>query len=822
MVSDVGAAGMRRERLLWALDSPLPLVLLETVPGGGKQTLLAQWAAEESPECRIVVRADGAVRGPELLRLIGAEIQRHTGTAVATWSRREGAAATEELRQQLAGQQEPVAVALLGADVLEPGTISDLLRCMQASDRVRLVMAAFDADRIIESAELCGIPHVLLRDQDLWFTVEELLALMDAAGIPSSVASAVALRRETNGHPGLVAAAVDATPMAVELGAVSVADLLPGYLSTLQLAPWPVGLARFISRMVHVPRFTIAEAELIGKDQKAAKQLHRMQCLCLGEMSFIPSAQQRVFRWYEPIRRGVAQFTAEVGKQDPDLGRRIYVAATQSGDHELQVSSLLLDGDLAGAEQVLKDYLWDVLPDAMKPVWEPMRSVNPDELGAYPGLSCVYQRSAAQEVRLPVALRQCALLARQTVAGASHDPRERLSAFARSLELARHGQDFELARSISLRARGLVAEFFGGTAVPEVGPGVVSDLLLIAQASLQLGNTAFAAEFAQHARGLVQTDQAGLDPLGSRSLFAARLVLGSARERGLEDPFDAEPVLHGHRGFLRDADMVGSLEALVWDALDAGDLVRANAHCLLGEEKLGVRITEWPALLFTMMIVAALRGDVGSLRVLARRYEQSGVFKRPRVLGTVGHTHEIAGEVMRSLTGHEVPSPDFMPPDEAVVPKDHFGFSPRVESTALTLEALNALRAGRSSTAQACLERAITILPARGTAPVLAAVASVQEIRALTELVASNPRADRLRLDHALTLAPALASAPTAFSERELELLAGMRRGASNKAMAEQLFISVNTVKYHRANLMRKLGARDRNEALEVAARLGL
>jgi LuxR family maltose regulon positive regulatory protein len=40
--------------------------------------------------------------------------------------------------------------------------------------------------------------------------------------------------------------------------------------------------------------------------------------------------------------------------------------------------------------------------------------------------------------------------------------------------------------------------------------------------------------------------------------------------------------------------------------------------------------------------------------------------------------------------------------------------------------------------------------------------------------------------------------------------------------MAQQLFVSVNTVKFHRTNLMRKLDARNKNEALEAAARLGI
>lgn len=62
----------------------------------------------------------------------------------------------------------------------------------------------------------------------------------------------------------------------------------------------------------------------------------------------------------------------------------------------------------------------------------------------------------------------------------------------------------------------------------------------------------------------------------------------------------------------------------------------------------------------------------------------------------------------------------------------------------------------------------------------------------------------------------------TRLAERELEVLDGVRRGMTNTAIAAELFVSVNTVKFHRANLYRKLNASSREELLAEALRQGL
>ena len=57
---------------------------------------------------------------------------------------------------------------------------------------------------------------------------------------------------------------------------------------------------------------------------------------------------------------------------------------------------------------------------------------------------------------------------------------------------------------------------------------------------------------------------------------------------------------------------------------------------------------------------------------------------------------------------------------------------------------------------------------------------------------------------------------------RELEVLAAMADGASNKAIARQLGISFHTAKFHVAAILAKLDADSRTEAVAKAAQSGL
>jgi DNA-binding CsgD family transcriptional regulator/tetratricopeptide (TPR) repeat protein len=69
---------------------------------------------------------------------------------------------------------------------------------------------------------------------------------------------------------------------------------------------------------------------------------------------------------------------------------------------------------------------------------------------------------------------------------------------------------------------------------------------------------------------------------------------------------------------------------------------------------------------------------------------------------------------------------------------------------------------------------------------------------------------------------PATRANPANLTARELEVLALLVEGRSNRQIAEQLFISTKTASVHVTNLLAKLGVHSRLEAAATARRLGL
>jgi len=60
------------------------------------------------------------------------------------------------------------------------------------------------------------------------------------------------------------------------------------------------------------------------------------------------------------------------------------------------------------------------------------------------------------------------------------------------------------------------------------------------------------------------------------------------------------------------------------------------------------------------------------------------------------------------------------------------------------------------------------------------------------------------------------------LTARELEVLALLAEGASNKLIGRRLGISAHTAKYHVASLLEKLDAVSRTDAVAHAARIGI
>ena len=77
-------------------------------------------------------------------------------------------------------------------------------------------------------------------------------------------------------------------------------------------------------------------------------------------------------------------------------------------------------------------------------------------------------------------------------------------------------------------------------------------------------------------------------------------------------------------------------------------------------------------------------------------------------------------------------------------------------------------------------------------------------------------------IDPAIALKLAEHASTEALTERQAEVLQLVAAGKSNLEIAEQIHISEGTVKAHMRSILRKLGARDRAQAIGVALKRGL
>jgi len=99
-----------------------------------------------------------------------------------------------------------------------------------------------------------------------------------------------------------------------------------------------------------------------------------------------------------------------------------------------------------------------------------------------------------------------------------------------------------------------------------------------------------------------------------------------------------------------------------------------------------------------------------------------------------------------------------------------------------------------------------------------AIVAAARGESVLQPSVAAKVLAELVRLPHQA----ARAASAAGLSERELEVLRLIARGASNKEIAAALFLAEGTVKNHVTNILTKLEVTDRTQAALRARELGV
>jgi LuxR family maltose regulon positive regulatory protein len=157
----------------------------------------------------------------------------------------------------------------------------------------------------------------------------------------------------------------------------------------------------------------------------------------------------------------------------------------------------------------------------------------------------------------------------------------------------------------------------------------------------------------------------------------------------------------------------------------------------------------------------------------------------------------------------------------------------------LQAEALNAC--GEKKAALRVLREAVMFAAPEGYVRIFADEGQIvtQLVRRLRESgsVDEDPRVSRSQVDYLgrilLAAGENVRRSPEQDSEateealdkvtaREIEILGLLARGLSNHDLAEKLFVSENTVKFHLRNINSKLGAKNRTEAVAKARQLGL
>ncbi|GAB2997439.1 LuxR C-terminal-related transcriptional regulator [Saccharothrix stipae] len=178
-------------------------------------------------------------------------------------------------------------------------------------------------------------------------------------------------------------------------------------------------------------------------------------------------------------------------------------------------------------------------------------------------------------------------------------------------------------------------------------------------------------------------------------------------------------------------------------------------------------------------------------------------------LGATGHLHT-------AVRLHERLRPDVLLVDSLLDPQGHLATLLTAGDPALAVVSLV-----REPHRTAKFVRSALAAGVRGMVPREGEICDV--LRAV-----ARTHAERMYLDP--TLAPLAAGfTPTAeagsrrsLSRREYEVLQLIADGMENQAVANELYVSVETVRTHVKNILRKLRARDRTHAVSLAYQAGL
>jgi DNA-binding CsgD family transcriptional regulator len=823
--------------------------------GTHKSALMQAWVAQEMGAPRVLVEFDHRQLSPAVMAGRLAYQFQVDGFAVGTETAEvdDWDAFVAPIREAVALSAEPITVGVQRMDELPVQASKALIDLVATLSGFRLVATAVDAQQLINLAVSAKLSHQVIGDAELAYTSVEVSAMLAEALPHATEVTVRAILEATHGVPVLVERVIELFGEECLAGTISIEQAIGGW------TPQREGATEFHTQtrqLARVPTITVELLTCLYGAERADYLFSRLVGMGWGTITQGLSAA-RQFVWFPAVRWHLSQvWPGDSAEAEADRAL-IADCAQQCGEPGLAVAMLVANQALADADAVAGHWLWELVDADGGLLLELFVATDPSVLSDYPNLLVVATLVLPSRGELPadpeLVNAQRAVLS-GPIGGTVAD---QLTYLAKAATLALGIGEIGVAIRATIRWATLIQS------KPEewadlIGPGFVSDSLLMVKTMVQLGRIDLVPGIAQALLSQLRRSPEAVGGVGElrmstliSTLRMAAVFLGTARA-------ELRTVQLAPRQFHREFDHMihGVIDS--GEAFDRGDFASAEAFTRVAMFRLP-HPTDWPMLVYLRAVALVATGNREGLDELIDQVlstprwnawqhhsEAPGCYAmvaeiivmaatgrswgRPlaEVAGYVrslppGATHRWPPWGRRLLEGMiqvgtgaaraaELPTDGELPP------------APRVAWQLALLTAVNNLRAGEEATAVAVLVRGGAALKYQA-APLPLVLASPTEIGTLIERLPANAApivrgslglaAAYVGVDHDSRGAVRLAT-------RELEVLDGVRRGLTNTAIARELYVSVNTVKFHRTNLYRKLNATSREELLAEALRQGL
>lgn len=392
--------------------------------------------------------------------------------------------------------------------------------------------------------------------------------------------------------------------------------------------------------------------------------------------------------------------------------------------------------------------------------------------------------------------------------------------------------DYEAAREVLVLARAYnekgQARFSGGYT-----QGVIGVNLLV-QGELLEAMERFRAGLAEHESSDQSVSSAALVSCYLMALYdaddlAAVVALFTQYHDIIRDGVLPDFVITAYRSIARAQEALGN---------------PSKASELLDEAESIAHLAGWPRLLYAVEWERVrrylLRGEVDRAQLIASRIAKSPGFRLPEgtILFSQDSEDETISRIRLSIHRGEADAALSLLADELASAQRQRRMRRLIKL--LVLEALAYQRRGNSKPASRSLRRALQLAEPLGFIRCF-----LEEGDRLKELLGEIYPSLQDQANHSAAADAALhrfasrllgrvgglaAPAPLpgrlvaadSLTDSERNILSFLARGASNKEMANRLFVSENTVKFHLKNIYSKLDAGSRLQAINTARKMGL